>query len=265
MKKKKHLFSIFILLILFISCEKEKGFIDDRGPGLYLKRYSPGYFTNEFEYNENRFLVKEYTYRNGSDKVVAHRLFDYENGELSMIRRYESNILLSEEFFYYSGDRLTLIEYIGYDYKGLSSYIAMEIELDSKGQLQNCYYLDSNSNRINDFRIEYFWDKGNLIKIKEYVPSEIWVREFEYDTKSNPYQKNKVQKYPHTWWVWYPTFLSKNNVIKETSFTLDSRILEQKYKPTITDYEYIYEGSLPIEGKSEPWDLKYSFEYVYLK
>jgi hypothetical protein len=265
MNKTTFLILVMIIPHLFLGCKKETVSIDERKSGIYLKRIIfRGMTISELEYDDNKYVIKEYQYNREPNVFDIHILYQYQKGKISEIQLFKKNKLSSIELFNYSADdNVNIIERIVYDKNELvESNRLLELHYDINNKLQTCFYLDSTGNQTGN-KIEYYWENNNLIKIQEYNGNAIYVWEYEYDNKLNPYLKIGIPDYPEFWWVWYPTFLSQNNYIKRTIKELDYETLEE-ISNTVTEYEYTYYGNYPKQRKDKDSPFIYYFEYVYL-
>ena len=269
MKKSVLLLASLVFLVAFSSCkqeEKEGQYTPEKKISRIYSDYGEGKTLREvWHWNENILQsidhyssgtvewVEEYTY-NDNNQIV--RVEDFLNGEI-MEYEYDGSNISKAIFYYegsmeyelgfkYTGNKISEIEYIEYDYKKTNnSRLLSEGNSPIKMLLTEKTYrvfeklINTPVNRSEIVTMKLTWNDNNVSK-KE-IRSGSWeeIIDYKYDAKSNPF-RNYYNLYGPGEGERYSIF-SVNNITEE-------RWVEKEDGDTYVwtkKYSYSYDGMFP--------------------
>lgn len=219
MKKSVLLLASLVFLVAFSSCkqeEKEGQYTPEKKISRIYRDYGDGKTLREvWHWNENILQsidhyssgvvswIEEFTY-NDDNQIV--RVDDFLNGEYieyeyngSMISKavyYDEGSIDMEFAFKYTDNKITELEYIGYDYKKRSSSHLMREGNNPLKMLlteETCQVFDKFvNNSVNrgtyGVTIKLTWKENNVSKMELREGDFGLIVDMKHDTKSNPFR-----------------------------------------------------------------------------
>ncbi|MBR0323359.1 MAG: hypothetical protein IIX06_02565 [Bacteroidales bacterium] len=219
MKKSVLLLASLVFLVAFSSCkqeEKEGQYTPEKKISRIYRDYGEGKTLREvWHWNENILQsidhyssgriswVEEFTY-NDDNQIV--RVDDFLNGEYieyeyngSMISKavyYDEGSIEMEFAFKYTDNKITELEYIGYDYKKRSSSHLMKegnnplkmLLTEETYQVFDKFVNNSVNRGTYGVTIKLTWKENNVSKMELRAGDYEIIVDMKHDTKSNPFR-----------------------------------------------------------------------------